>query len=262
VRQVYFNAVSPGYFALATRLIAGRDLPTATPIPRRASFAVNESLARRAFGDRDPIGQRLTVAATSPGGISRSWHRPGREVSAAAGVRASRRLSALASLPNTLRIESRREISAGDVDIRGAISREQDPDGIVPFRIETGRSNCESLVRERVGVRWLAGIGALILACAAVYGLRRMRSRQTNEIGLRLALERPGQGSVDVLQESLMVASIGIALAIPVVIWLGASCTLLSGATPSDPASLFGSAVFLLTIAGARACFLLARPPE
>ena len=260
VRQVYFNAVSPGYFGtLRMRFIAGRDFTDRDNDASTRVVVVNESLARRAFGDRDPIGQRLTVGRNT----SRRDLQVVGIVQDAKYQRLQESARAIAYLPcaqlaeyladSNLVAEIR---SAGDVDIRSAISREvRTLDGIVPFRIETVDDRiAESLIRERVMalLAGVLGLSALILACAAVYGLLAYAvSRQTNEIGLRLAL---GASRVRVLwavlRESLMVASIGVALAIPVVIWLGRFVrTLLFGVTPLDPASLLGSAFLLLTIA-------------
>jgi putative ABC transport system permease protein len=260
VRQVYFNAVSPGYFAtLRTRLIAGRDFTDRDRDSSTRVVVINESLARRAFGDRDPIGQRLTVG--------RNKSRQDLEVVGIVQDAKYQRLQeparSIAYLPcaqlaeyladSNLVAEIR---SAADVDIRGAISRElRTLDGIVPLRIETVEDRiAESLVKERVMalLAGVLGLSALLLACAAVYGLLAYAvSRQTNEIGLRLALGASRARILwAVLRESLTVASIGVVLAVPIVVALGRFVrTLLFGVTPVDPASLGGAAGLVLTIA-------------
>ena len=125
----------------------------------------------------------------------------------------------------------------------------------MPFRIETVEDRiAESLVKERVMalLAGVLGLSALMLACAAVYGLLAYAvSRQTYEIGLRLALGASRARILwAVLRESVTVASIGLVLAVPIVFALGRYVrTLLFGVTPVDPASLAGAAGLLLTIA-------------
>jgi len=140
--------------------------------------------------------------------------------------------------------------------VRPAVSREvRALDAIVPFRLQTIDDRiADSLVKERVMAQLagVLGLCALILACAAVYGLLAYAvSRRTNEIGLRFALGASRATVLwSVLCESLAVAAVGIVLATPIAVALGRFIrTLLFEVTPLDPASLIGSAWLLLTIA-------------
>ena len=142
--------------------------------------------------------------------------------------------------------------------MRGVIAREvRAVDGIVPFRVETVADRIsDSLVKERVMAILAGALGlcALALACASVYGLLSYAvSRQTNEIGLRLALGASRFGILwSILRESVTVASAGIGLALPVVFALGRFVrTLLFEVTPVDPASLMAAGGVLLAIAAA-----------
>src|SRR5262249_47466045 len=59
---VFFNAVSPGYFeTVGTRLLAGRGFAWRDRNGSPRVVVVNESLARRAFGNQNPIGHRITI---------------------------------------------------------------------------------------------------------------------------------------------------------------------------------------------------------
>ncbi|PWU06005.1 MAG: hypothetical protein C5B51_13215 [Terriglobia bacterium] len=60
--------VSPGYFeTMGMRLIAGRLFRDADlSDPNKSYFVINESLARRYFGSRDPVGQNILMGVTGP----------------------------------------------------------------------------------------------------------------------------------------------------------------------------------------------------
>jgi len=259
-RQVYFNGVSPQYIRTAgIPLLKGRDFTERDTATSSRVVIVNESLVRRLFNGANPIGRRLTV------GLDASR----RDLEIVGVVRDSKyqRLQeparSIAYVPCEQLAEYRvgsnliAEIrSAEGKQVRSAISREvQALDGVVPYRIESADERvADSLVRERAMAALAAvlGMAALVLACAAVYGLvAHSVSRQTNEIGLRLALGASRGGVLwTVLRESLAVGSIGIAFAIPVAIALGQSIrALLFGVTPLDPASLIGAALLLLAVA-------------
>ena len=125
----------------------------------------------------------------------------------------------------------------------------------MPFSLQTIDDRIsDSLVRERVlaTLASVLGLCALALACAALYGLLAFTvAHQTNEIGLRLALGASRATVLwSVVREAMIVAALGIALALPVAAALGRFVgALLFEVTPLDPASLIGSASLLLTIA-------------
>jgi predicted permease len=69
-RVVHFNPISPGFFTtLGTRVVAGRDFDdrdsrSLTEEELRSAI-VNERFARRYFGDRNPVGRRIGLAANA-----------------------------------------------------------------------------------------------------------------------------------------------------------------------------------------------------
>ena len=104
----------------------------------------------------------------------------------------------------------------------------------------------------------LLGLSALALASAAVYGLMSYAvSRQTNEIGLRLALGSPRADVLRmVLGDALKVTAIGVAIAVPAAGWLGRFArTQLFEIGPLDPISLVGASV-VMGLLSATAAFL------
>jgi hypothetical protein len=63
---VYVNDVTDGYFATTgTKLLLGRDFgaqdgPDSTPVA-----IINDAVARRYFGERNPIGRRVDIGRLS-----------------------------------------------------------------------------------------------------------------------------------------------------------------------------------------------------
>lgn len=93
---------------------------------------------------------------------------------------------------------------------------------------------------------------ALVLACVGLYGLLSFEvTRQTREIGIRMALGSRRSDLVWlVVSHGMALVLLGTAAGIAAALALGRLLTsLLYGVKPSDPASLIGSAVLLVTVA-------------
>jgi predicted lysophospholipase L1 biosynthesis ABC-type transport system permease subunit len=222
--------------------------------------AINESLARRFFQDRNPIGRRISI------GLHRS--RRDLEIVAVVSDAKYQRLQeeprSVAYLPwgqlgemaagVNLHAEVRTAGSAGSIaqQMRGEV-RALDPH--VPMRIETMDDRIrQSLVRERVTAFLAASLGAaaLALACAGLYGLLAYAvSRQSYEIGLRLALgAEPGAVLWLVMRECLMLAAVGTVAGLGVSLALGRFVrSFLYQVTPTDAFALAGAALVMLSVA-------------
>jgi len=110
-----------------------------------------------------------------------------------------------------------------------------------------------SLLRERLLARLSGffGLLAVLLACIGLYGVMAYSvTRRTGEIGVRMALGAvPGDVVRTVLREALVLAAAGIAIGVPVSIWLmRLTRALLFGLEPSDPAVLAGAACALFGV--------------
>jgi predicted permease len=257
-RYVHFNAVSPGYFAtLGMRVLQGRDFVDADEATGTSVAIVNESLVRRFFPDRNPMGRQISI------GLDR--RRQNLEIIGIVSDAKYRRLEetalSIAYVPTTrhaagqnLFAEVRPSTSVSSVipGIRDAV-RALDP--AVPLRIETVTDRIrESLVKERV-MAWIAsglGIIALALACTGLYGLLAYAvSRHTAEIGLRLALGAERTSVLwMILRDCLSLAILGSVLGLAASRALSRyTRSLLYQVNPTDGVSLAAAGLVLLLVA-------------
>jgi putative ABC transport system permease protein len=266
-RFVYFNAVSPRYFAtLGMRLLQGRDFSMADTSSNTRVVIVNESLARTYFPGVDALGHHIT--------IGRDARRRDLEIVGIVADAKYQRLQEstrnIAYLPiaqhtagNNLyaEVRSRGPASALIERVRREILA-QDPG--IPVRIETVTERIRmSLVKERVIAVLASGVGvaALVLACAGLYGLLAYAvSRQTMEIGLRLALGAERSAVLwMVLRDCLVVTGLGTVVGIGASLALGRFArTLLFQISTTDAVSL-GVAICIMLAVALCAGFLPAR---
>ena len=69
--KIYRNLVSPGYFdTMGIRLVAGRDVSGADTRATASVAVVNETFARRFFGNASAIGRRFTGDVGAAHGLS------------------------------------------------------------------------------------------------------------------------------------------------------------------------------------------------
>lgn len=123
-----------------------------------------------------------------------------------------------------------------------------------PSRVAYGDQLDELLVPERL-LATLAGFFAALaalLACVGLYGVIALDvSRRRNEIGVRMALgAQQGQVLVIVLEGSLILVAVGIAIGLPAT--LGAMRVIaarLYGVSALDPATITGSVALMIAVA-------------
>jgi predicted permease len=253
VREDFVDA---GYFdTLGLSLVAGRGF-TERDDARAPRIAVaNEAMARKFFGDQNPVGQRFGYGAPADVEI--------------VGVLRDARLDGLRrpSPPMVFYPLSQQMQYAAMVYLRvGAGSADAAIDGLrraigaaeptlAVREITTLRQlNARTVSRERLLAQLTAAFGvlALAVACLGVYGsLSYSVVRRTKELGVRLALGAvPSRLRWQVLRETLTLMALGavagvIAAAVAAT-WIG---SLLYGLSPHDPAA-FAVAVGALLLVG------------
>jgi len=272
--QVYPNS----FATLGIPIVAGRDfgpqdtqawMPSGKCPPALDVGIINESMARRFFGNESPIGRRFGFAF-STGRCSDGTPLGGPGTIEIIGVvkdvkYASLRNEARAMfyLPfhqaNTGRGQMTMAVrTAGDpTSIAAAVRREaraMDP-AMPMFEVEPLATQvAASLQRERLLATLSSGFGllALLLSCLGLYGILSYAvARRTSEIGVRMAL---GADRRDVLwlvlRDALRLVLVGVALGVPAA--LAASrlvANQLFGISAADPGAVVVATLALLAVA-------------
>jgi predicted permease len=263
--KVAWNSMSPGYFAtVGTPILLGRDFNFRE---KGKAVIVNESLARQAFPNQNPIGHRLEDAEIV-GVVKDSLYNGAHDhphpvlyrslFQAEGGMDPSMWVGG-----GGVSFELRHRIGAGLVDeVRRAVAS---VDRNLPiFRIKTLRAQTEdSLLRERLLATLSSSFGglALLLACLGLYGLMAYAvARRTPEIGIRMALGAERSQIIWlVLRGTLGLVAAGILLGVPFSLWAARYAkALLFGVGSADPFVL-AVAIGALVAVAVLAAYLPAR---
>jgi hypothetical protein len=261
---VHCNAISPGFFdTLGVPIIAGRDfterdarddadviaIEKSEEFPFRSAI-INESLARRYFGDADPIGARLglgnrpdTRTTVTIVGVVRTF-----------SYRGIRQTDDQAFFPmfetsmggGGFWIRTRVDARSAFPAIRGVV-RSVDPTLPITRIITVDDQLNRLLANERLLAMLataFAGL-AILLAVVGVYGVMAfVVANRTREIGIRVALGATRASAVWlILRDTMVMLGCGVVIALPSV-WLfgGLIGSQLFGVQPTDRPTIAGAA--------------------
>jgi predicted permease len=246
--------VGPDYFAtLRIPLLAGRDLRLHDDEGAPLVAVVNETMARRYWPDRDPLGGRIS--------LDERWY-------TVVGVAKDIRYRRLDERPEpvmyvpllqswsdaySLHVRTQGDPAAMSPALRREVAR---LDASVPlFAVRTLEESIKAATfPQRLGGSLVSVFGAiaLLLAGVGLYGvLQNAVAERTREIGIRMAL---GGDRADVLRlvlvPALRLSAIGVALGILGAAGLGRLLArLLFGVRPLDPATFAAVAALMMGVA-------------
>jgi putative ABC transport system permease protein len=263
------DEISDGFFkALGTPLRVGRFFSAADGPDSPRVAILNETMARRLWPGRDPVGRRFKLGAAD----SRSpWF-------TVAGVVGDMRRQGLENEPVPQMFEPLAQNPSGRAtlfvrtladDPLTMLAAVQDAvrrvDKHAPlYDVTTLEARLGAFLGpRRFQTSLLIGfsLAALLMAGVGIYGLiHHSVAARTHEIGIRMAV---GAEAGDIFRmiagEGLKLCLAGLALGLVGALWMGkAGSSLLYGVTPSDPLT-FAAVSLLLTAVAAAACFFPAR---
>jgi predicted permease len=254
----FANAVGPKYFeTVGTPLLLGRSFSLKDDENAPKVAVVNESMARRFFGNENPIGKRFGLGGVENSGkieiigvVKDSKYSDVREES-----RSMIFLQFHQYLNNMHQLELR---TVGDsAAVAAAVRRElQAVDKSLPvLEVATLEQQVDaSLVQERLLAKLssIFGLLALLLAGIGLYGLMSYTVvKRTGEIGIRMALgAQRGQIVRLVMRETLLLVLAGLAVGLPVAFAATRLISsLLFGLKPTDPMTISAASLLLIGVA-------------
>ena len=254
-----FNYVAPGFFdTLGIPLVAGRDLAASDAAGAPRVAIVNESFARRFYGELNPIGRRFglrgegqgydyeIVGLVRDGKASTMREAPRRFVYVPYAQEAS-----VGGL--TYYVRSSNLSDSLGAQLTAAVAR-VDPTlpvtGLKTMQEQIG----ESLFVDRMVAALSAAFGLLatLLAAVGLYGVMSYAvAVRTREIGLRVALGADRRSVLLlVLREVAVLAGLGVAIGLPFGYGIARALeSQLFGLRGHDPLTFAGAVLLLVTTA-------------
>jgi putative ABC transport system permease protein len=262
-RGIVYVPVTPGYFrTLRIPIKVGREFTDHDTASSEPVLIINEAAARRYFGEKNPIGQRIEPMMWNGSGSKTMM----RTIVGVAGDVKNYSLSQLADptvywpvaqIPsnNTMYVAVR---TAGNpLGIMGAVRQQLHAmDKNLPLYNLWSLDHYvdQTLIQSRYNTLLLASFAllALTLTTVGLYGsMAYSVAQRIHEIGIRMALgARRGDVLRAVIRDGVLVGAAGLAIGIPV----AAAATrlirsLLYGVSPGDPLTLVLVALVLMGVA-------------
>jgi predicted permease len=267
----YYQFVIGAYLeTMGVAIVAGRSFEPADAASPAKVVIVNETLAKRIWKERNPIGQRVRPnlsAAIGFGGDS--WHTVigvARDVKQGGigkqtGTELYVPLEPLAMAPPTMNVVLRTSLPPAalsrtleqlvhEVDPAVPIVRLRDMESVFAESIRR-----PTLLAQLLGA--FAGL-ALLLAAVGIYGvLSYMATARRREIGIRIALGADRSSVLAlVVKQGLQLTITGVVIGIAGALALNRLiASVLFGVTPTDPTTL-AAVIVTITLVATAACWL------
>ncbi|MFL5615203.1 MAG: ADOP family duplicated permease [Gemmatimonadaceae bacterium] len=220
-RAVSIDRVGPNFFhAIGARVIRGRDIEPRDLENAPHATVINETMAKRYFGARDPLGATVTLDSVVYGivGVVRDFQ------SSNVRDKPVRQMYVPFSDPKDgstgrakLSVHVRGDPSSVVSPIRRAV---EEIDPTLPVSVDPVNDLVRGTVSEDVllvQVTTFFCLVTLVLAALGLYGVTAYStSQRTSEFGLRAALgAEPGDVTRIVLGEAVRVAIVGVLIGLP-----------------------------------------------
>jgi predicted permease len=279
----YYQYVMSDYFeTMHIPIVAGRAFAASDAASEGRVVIVNETLARRLWPGRDPLGQRVRPnMSASIGTANNPWHTV---IGVAKDVKeggVSRETGAelylfidqpgppidgterpwVPTAPPTMNVALRTSLTPSAlVRTLERAARQINPAIPIVGLREMDAVFAESIGRPRLLAQLLGVFGALALLLAALgtYGvLSFLVAERRREIGIRLALGASRTGVLThVMKQGLLLTGIGLTIGLAGSVGLNRlAASLLFGVEPTDPTTFVAVAVTIAAVAGV-ACWL------
>ena len=261
--MAYYNQVGSGYFeTLGIPIVRGRGITSHDTAGAPAVAVINETMARRYWPGRDPIGGTIrfgrgpvtVVGIAKDGKYSRLSEEP----------RNYLYLPVLQNYRPDLLLHVKTDADPALVlpSLRAAV-RELDPN-LPLFDVRTIDEHMRIstfIARMAASMLALFGVLGLLLAAVGLYGVIAFNAAQrTREIGIRMALGADrGEVVRILLRDGVVLGGTGIAIGLALAFGAGRLVAgQLTGISASDPVSFWGTATVFAAVTAA-ACLIPAR---
>jgi predicted permease len=256
--NLHLNMVTPRYFeTMQMPLVQGRDFTIRDDATAPKVAMVNEAFVRRYFPGEPLLGRRISI------GVS-TGKRDEAEIVGAVRDTVAESLRqvppAAVFLPyfqggpqqfNTLEVRANGSVAQVLTVVRDELLAKLH----TPPDVRTLTAMAErTLVQERLMATLAGAFGvlALVLACVGLYGLLAYNvAQRTKEMGIRMALGAQRRRVIGmVVKSAIRLVIIGIALGLPAA-WAASRLvkSMLFGLTPTDPATMAGAALVMVSAA-------------
>jgi predicted permease len=260
-RRVGYTVVEPGYFAtMGTRIVGGRGFTRADGPGAPRVALVNQTMARRFWGGRNPIGQRFRIPARASDYEVVGVVEDGKYVRVNEDPAPMMYFAFGQMFAGEMTLVVRTSGAAQEMAHRlGQVLQEVDP-AVPTLRIVTLDEHLQLATRTtRTAGMVAAVLGALglLLAVVGLYGVIAFAvSRRAREFGVRLALgARPVDLRRHVLRHGLVLVATGLGFGLCLA--FAASRLLrgmLLGVGPMDPLTLAGSSAVIAAVTMLATC--------
>ncbi len=270
----YYQFVMGDYFrTMGIPIVTGRGFD-ATDVGSQAKVVVvNETLARKVWQGRDPIGQRLRANIGMAAGLSGNpWHMVigvARDVKQGGverevGTEIYVSLDQVASAAPTMHAVLRTTLPPATIGrTLDTLVRDIDPNVPIVRLQQMDSAFADAVGRPRFLAQLFGTFAALalLLAIIGIYGvLSYLVAERRREIGIRMALGAHSTSVIGlVMKDALILTAVGALLGIAGSVSAGRlMTTFLFGVRATDPTTLV-SVIAAVTLASALACYLPAR---